>query len=142
MPLADFNCKQCGHCCLNLSGAIDVCATEEDIRRWEENDRADILAWVDVISIGEGHQVYDIWVSPTTGDDVARCPWLRKLPGKNKYICRIQDMKPEHCRNYPLSREHAENTGCPGFDGTVRKKRKQGNGMPKAGADPYKTKLE
>jgi Fe-S-cluster containining protein len=114
--ILEFTCKQCGHCCLNLSGAIDVCVTEEDVRRWEENDRADILAWVDVISLGEGHQVYDIWISPTTGDDVARCPWLRKLPGENKYICRIQDMKPEHCRNYPLSREHAEDTGCPGFE--------------------------
>ena len=111
----EFTCKQCGNCCLHLSGAIDVCATEEDIRRWEENDRTDILAWVDAISLGEGDH-YDIWVSPTTGDDVGRCPWLRKLPRKNKYICRIQDMKPEHCRNYPLSREHAENTGCPGFE--------------------------
>lgn len=30
-------------------------------------------------------------------------------------------MKHEHCRNYPLSREHAENTSCPGFDGTIKK---------------------
>lgn len=100
---------------MNLSGAIDVCATEKDIRRWEKNDRADILAWVDVISLGEGHQVYDIWISPLTGEDVSRCPWLRKLPGKNKYS-RIQDMKPSHCREYPLSREHAAETGCPGFE--------------------------
>lgn len=55
-------------------------------------------------------------ISPTTRDDVSRCPWLRKLPGKNKYLCRIQDMKPEHCREYPLSREHAEETNCPGFE--------------------------
>ena len=51
-------------------------------------------------------------------------------------------MKPEHCREYPISREHAENTGCPGFDGTERKKRKLGKEMPKANADPYKTRIE
>ncbi|MBI4792938.1 MAG: hypothetical protein HY789_09510 [Deltaproteobacteria bacterium] len=133
--------KQCGHCCLNLSDAIDVCATEEDIRRCEENNRYDILAWVDIISLGEGHPVYDIWINPTTGDDVGRCPWLRKLPGKNKFICRIQDMKPEHCRNYPLSREHAENPGCPGFGRTARSK-KQANDMTKLKVDPYKTKIK
>ena len=65
----------------------------------------------------EGEQIYDIWISPRTGDDVERCPWLRKLPGRNRYICRIHDAKPEHCRIYPQSREHAEKTGCPGFDG-------------------------
>jgi len=116
MPHKGFNCKQCGNCCLNLSGTIDVCATEEDIKLWEEKDRTDILEWVDVILLGEDHCVYDIWIRPRTGDDLQRCPWLRKLPNQDKYICRIQDMKPEHCRNYPLSREHAENTGCPGFE--------------------------
>jgi Fe-S-cluster containining protein len=116
MPPKDFNCKQCGNCCLNLSGAIDVCATEEDIRLWEENDRADILEWVDAIPMGEDHYVYDIWISPRTGDDVTRCPWLRKLPNKDKYICRIQDIKPEHCRKYPLSKKHAKDTGCLGFE--------------------------
>jgi Fe-S-cluster containining protein len=69
----------------------------------------------------DDHRVYDIWINPRTGDDVSRCSWLLKLPGKNKFICRIQYMKPEHCRNYPLSREHAENTSCPGFDGTIKK---------------------
>ena len=128
---------------MNLSGAIDVCATEEDIRRWEENGRADILAWVDVIPLGENHQVYDIWINPRTGDDVTRCPWLRKLPGKNKYICHIHDMKPEHCRKYPHSREHAEETGCPGYDNAKAEKgRKQGNEMPKIDADPYKIRIE
>jgi Fe-S-cluster containining protein len=100
---------------LNLSGAIEVCATEEDVRRWRENNRTDILAWVDVIYLGEVHRVYDIWINSRI-EDVSRCPWLRKLPGKDRYICRIQDMKPDHCRKYPLSREHAENTGCQGFE--------------------------
>jgi len=82
---------------------------------WEMEGRHDILDWVDPIPIGKGHYVYDIWVSPKTGDDVDRCPWLRKLPNKDKYVCRIQDVKPEHCRNYPRSKEHANKTGCKGI---------------------------
>ena len=75
------------------------------------------MEWVDPISVGEDQFVYDIWISPRTEDDVARCPWLRKLPGKEKYICRIHDVKPVHCRRYPQSREHAEETGCKGLEG-------------------------
>ena len=31
MPLKEFSCKQCGNCCLNLSGAFSTCADEKDI---------------------------------------------------------------------------------------------------------------
>jgi Fe-S-cluster containining protein len=110
MPPKGFSCKQCGNCCLNL-GAYQACATDEDIALWEESGRDDILEWVDEVGPG----IYDIWISPRTGDDVSRCPWLRKLPRQEKYICRIQDMKPGLCRNYPLSKDHAEKTGCMGF---------------------------
>jgi len=71
---------------------------------------------VDSIHLGEEHYIHDIWVNPKTGDDAWRCPWLRKLPKQDKYICRIQDVKPEHCKNYPKSWEHAEETGCKGFE--------------------------
>ena len=116
MPPTNFKCRQCGHCCLNLTGAFEACASEDDILLWEAHGREDILEWVDVIPLGEDHRVYDIWVNPRTGEDVTRCPWLRKLPRQNKYICRIHEVKPEHCLEYPLSRDHAERTGCPGFD--------------------------
>ncbi|MCK4488067.1 MAG: hypothetical protein KAU38_15080, partial [Desulfobacterales bacterium] len=88
----------------------------EDVQLWEEKGREDILEWVDPILLGDGQFVYDIWISPRTGDDVNRCPWLRKLPKRNKYICRIHDVKPEHCRKYPQSKKHAEETGCKGFE--------------------------
>ena len=109
-----FACKRCGSCCLNLTDAFQTCATEEDVRRWEEAGRDDILKWVDPIVIGDTC-VYDIWVSPRTGDDVSRCPWLLKVRGTDAFVCRIHDLKPELCRNYPKSRQHAEATGCPGF---------------------------
>ncbi len=115
MPLKSFKCKQCGQCCLNLLDAFTTCATDADFQMWEREGRYDILEWVDTIQLGD-HCIHDIWISPVTHDDVKRCPWLRKLPNQDKYVCRIHDMKPEHCRNYPKSREHALETGCPGFD--------------------------
>ena len=101
-----FKCIQCGHCCLNMNDAYATSAYEEDIARWEEEKRWDILEYIDV---------GDLWVSPRTGEDVSRCPWLRKLPNKDKYICRIHHTKPKHCRDYPDSKKHAMRTGCKGF---------------------------
>jgi len=115
MPPKGFKCIQCGNCCLNLYDAFSTCATEDDIAMWQNEGREDILEWVDPIQLGT-HFVYDIWISPVTGEDVQRCPWLRKLPKQDKYVCRIHDFKPEHCRKYPRSKKHAKETGCRGFD--------------------------
>jgi Fe-S-cluster containining protein len=104
--LEKFKCIQCGYCCLDLSGAFSTSADEEDIARWKKEKRWDILEYV----VGT-----DLWISPITGEDVIRCPWLRKLPKKNKYICRIHETKPKHCRDYPKSKKHANRTGCNGF---------------------------
>jgi len=101
-----FKCIQCGHCCLNLYDSYCTTAYEEDLVRWEEEGRWDIL---DYIEFG------DLWISPRTGEEVTRCPWLRKLPKMKKYICRIHDTKPKHCRDYPKSKKHAQRTGCKGF---------------------------
>jgi Fe-S-cluster containining protein len=114
MKQSSFKCRQCGHCCINVSGAFAACATEADIERWEAAGRDDILEWVEPIAVGN-ERVYDIWVNPKTGDDVSRCPWLRKVPGKERYLCRIHDLKPDHCGRYPQSRKHADETGCPGY---------------------------
>jgi Fe-S-cluster containining protein len=116
MTPKDFHCKQCGNCCLTLGDAFATCVTDEDIHLWEERGRDDILGWVDPIPMGGGQYVYDIWINPATGEDVQRCPWLRKLPNKDKYICRIHEVKPQHCREYPRSKKHAEKTGCSGFE--------------------------
>ena len=115
MPPKDFKCKQCGHCCQNLYDAFSTCATEDDIAMWQNEGREDILEWVAPIQLGT-HFIYDIWINPVTHDDVQGCPWLRKLPKQDKYVCRIHDFKPEHCRAYPRSRKHASKTGCKGFD--------------------------
>ena len=102
-----FKCTQCGNCCLNLYDAFCTTAHEEDLIRWEEEYRFDILEYI---------HCGDLWISPRTGHDVTRCPWLRKLPNKEIYICRIHDTKPKHCREYPRSKKHALRTGCKGFN--------------------------
>ena len=119
MPPKDFKCIQCGQCCLNLLDAFQTSVTEDDIKMWESEGRDDILEWVDPMHVGGDEYVYDIWISPITGEDVTRCPWLRKLPKQEKYICRIHDVKPEHCRNYPKSTKHAQRTGCRGFPKSI-----------------------
>jgi uncharacterized OB-fold protein len=54
-----FQCRQCGHCCINVSGAFSACATEADLERWEAAGRDDILAWVEPIAVGD-ERVYDL----------------------------------------------------------------------------------
>ena len=115
MPPQNFKCTQCGNCCLNLYDAFSTCATEEDIQLWENEGREDILEWVSFIGTENQFVAADIWVNPRSGEEVTRCPWLRKLPNKSKYVCRIHDVKPRHCREYPQSKTHAEETGCRGF---------------------------
>lgn len=116
MPPKIFKCKQCGNCYLNLSDAFQTSVSDEDVAMWDMKGRFDILEWVNSIHLGEEHYIHDIWINPKIGDDVWRCPWLRKLPKQDKYICRIQDVKPEHCRKYPKLKGHAEETGCRGFE--------------------------
>jgi len=108
--LEKFRCVQCGHCCLDLSDAYQTSVPDDDVLRWERENRYDILEWVDTF-LG----LNDIWVSPKTREPVDRCPWLRKLPKKDKYICRIHETKPEHCRKFPKSKRHAIKNGCKGF---------------------------
>ena len=105
-----FKCVQCGHCCLDLSGVYQTSVSETDIKRWKREQRFDILEWV-----GPFEGMDEIWISPRTGEYVNRCPWLRKLPKQNKYICRIHGTKPEHCRNFPKSKRHALDNDCKGF---------------------------
>ena len=105
-----FECVQCGHCCLDLSDAFQTSVPDSDLLRWERQNRYDILEWVDTFA-----GLNDIWINPKTGEPVNRCPWLRKRPKKDRYICRIHETKPKHCRNFPKSKRHAFENGCKGF---------------------------
>ena len=110
-----FICVQCGNCCLNLYDAFCTTADPEDLIRWEKEGRWDILDWVSFL-LEDDRTIADLWISPRTGEEVTRCPWLRKLPKKDKYKCRIHDTKPIHCKKYPKSKKHALTTECKGFE--------------------------
>ena len=94
-------CNQCGKCCTRYGGGgLSASATEI---AWWETFRPTIY---DYVSGGE------IWVSPVTGKQMMRCPWLRKLPNQNKYICRIYHDRPDDCRHYPVNIEEMARDEC------------------------------
>jgi Fe-S-cluster containining protein len=107
-----FVCGQCGDCCRSLDYK-DEC-TKEDYTRWQKLERYDILDRVMVIQRKDGQNEYRIWVEPGTDNLYETCPWLGKMPNGDQYRCRIQDVKPVICREYPFTRKHAIMTGCNG----------------------------
>lgn len=41
-------------------------------------------------------------MDPETGRQLEKCPWLKKLPDQNKYICGIYNDRPDDCKHYPV----------------------------------------
>jgi Fe-S-cluster containining protein len=94
-------CNQCGKCCINYSDG-GLSATTSEIDYWEAF-RPEIAEYV---SAGK------IWMSPVTGQQLQRCPWLQTLPGLNKYGCSIYHDRPDDCRHYPVTIEQMVNDEC------------------------------
>ena len=94
-------CNQCGKCCTRYGGG-GLSASASEIAWWE-TFRPKIF---DYVSGGE------IWVSPVTGKQMKRCPWLRKLPNQNKDSGRIYHDRPEDCRHYPVNIEEMARDEC------------------------------
>jgi Fe-S-cluster containining protein len=114
--MEDFACRQCGKCCQKLDYHNEV--TGDDVAFWERKGRSDVLEWVGAYKKDGQETVYRIWVRPGTRTFAETCPFLQKKPDENIWICRIHDVKPHICRDYPVSRKHAVMTRCPGFDPT------------------------
>jgi Fe-S-cluster containining protein len=112
--MASFACRQCGRCCRSLDYHNDV--TDADVARWKALARDDILRWVDPVSRQNETIGYRIWVVPGTHQLAGACPFLKKDSAANRWVCDIHAVKPQICRNYPVSRKHAAMTGCPGFN--------------------------
>ena len=91
------DCTQCGKCCLKYgNGGLSASANEVDF--WEVF-RPNIYRYV---SAGK------IWMNPDTGEQLERCPWLRKLPessasSHDKYGCDIYYDRPDDCKHYPVT---------------------------------------
>ncbi len=95
------DCNQCGKCCL-LYGGGGLTVVPSDIDRWETH-RPDIAAFT------RGNK---IWMDPDTGEQLLACPWLEKLPNKDKYSCRIYFDRPEECKLYPVRIDDMIRDGC------------------------------
>jgi len=95
------DCNQCGKCC-TLYGNGGLSVTDSEIGWWETY-RPKIA---DYVSGGK------IWISPVTGKQMLRCPWLRKLPKQDKYVCRIYFDRPDDCKHYPVTIEQMINDDC------------------------------
>ena len=115
MSFEGFSCKQCGSCCTNIPGAFSHTLDKKDVERWAYHERDDILEWVVSMNYGNDYVVYECWFDPETGEEVDHCPWLSKS-NNGKYVCTINDVKPNYCRDWPHNRDDAESTGCKGFD--------------------------
>ncbi len=111
--MAQFKCRQCGNCCRNLKYHNDC--NENDYKRWEMLERHDIMERVMIIQSDSGTRRYMIWKEPDSGRFYPECPWLIPTASKNRFECGIQDIKPDYCRQYPLTRKHAAMTKCKGI---------------------------
>jgi Fe-S-cluster containining protein len=109
-----FSCRRCGHCCLTLVDAYRGCVSDADLERWRRAGRTDLLARVETLDLGPGNRLHLAWHDPATGEEVERCPWLVEDPVKGRFLCAIEEIKPDHCRAYPEHRRHGRATGCPG----------------------------
>ncbi|MFC1688955.1 YkgJ family cysteine cluster protein [Pseudomonadota bacterium] len=97
-------CNQCGKCCLEYKGGSWLgSASDQDKLFWQVL-RPDVLEYLG--------QESEFWFSPVTGKKLGRCPWLRKLPNQDKYNCRIHELRPEVCRNFPVDIEQMIQVNC------------------------------
>jgi Fe-S-cluster containining protein len=99
-------CNQCGKCCIQYSDG-GLSATAEEIQSWE----------IFAPAIAEYVVNGKIWMDPTTGEQLSRCPWLEELPASadstsTKYGCSIYHDRPEECRHYPVSIAEMVRDGC------------------------------
>jgi Fe-S-cluster containining protein len=119
-----FECQQCGKCCESLGSTLS--ATKEDFKRWKKEKREDILKYIEPISVRlcpkckkgvltekglcvtcgikakEEILVMDLWIDHVTGEELDKCPFLVKVRNQNKYRCRIQETKPQNCKEFPV----------------------------------------
>ena len=86
--------EQCGKCCLEW-GAYFVLITAEDIDRWMNENRHDILRYIEFINKDTAFG----WVNPQNRTRLSRCPFLYKKD-KSDYFCLIHTTKPKRCKDY------------------------------------------
>ena len=115
--LGPFTCTECGKCCTYGPFMGTMSANEEDIQRWENAGRQDILDTAHIFSWGDNApRNADLWMDPKTGDEISTgiCPWVKKID-EDKWHCTIHNLRPNTCRNFPVNKEHRDQFECPGY---------------------------
>jgi len=102
---ANFQCLRCGQCCRDQIGV-----EAEDIQRWLDAMRIDILACVDCYKRGNLCAIvsndtlcadcFEARKETVAGGHSMRCPFVRKVRKKPYYYCRIHATRPEGCSGY------------------------------------------
>lgn len=94
-------CTRCGKCCTNESFQGSLSATGEDVLRWMDERRWDILGYAYVLG-PDDNPYADLWIDAQDGEDneKTRCPFVRKDRNKSTYRCTIYDTRPQVCRDY------------------------------------------
>ena len=110
---AVFQCTQCGHCCSPECMGMWFSVDTEDLERWRNAERSDILAKLRPDKYSKNPDALEGWVNEDDGEYVDTCPWLYV------YGCMLHadGMKPRHCRNFPRDEKDADTLGCPGYKG-------------------------
>ena len=86
-----FECTQCGWCCVDLLNTFD--ASLEDIDRWKNEARYDILRYVGTDGI--------LFMGPETSKFVpVFCPFISFDSEKRIATCQIHYTKPDVCIDY------------------------------------------
>lgn len=100
MEKEGFECKRCGECCLRTEHA-DIC--DEDIKNWKEKGRDDLYTKEMLIE-------WDYFGASGLfkNQNTSICPFLRKVKGKKAYYCKINDMKPIFCRQFPKDKKQGK----------------------------------
>lgn len=100
-----FECQMCGRCCKELQGSLSL--TEEEVEEWSKHmvksnyGRYLAISFADVLPTGAA----DLFFHPTEGEELyGKCPFLRKLPNKDRYKCLVQSIKPYGCRDFPFEK--------------------------------------
>ena len=51
-------------------------------------------------------------MNPKTGEQLEVCPWLKKVPNEEKYLCDIYFDRPDDCKYYPVTVEEMIRDEC------------------------------
>jgi len=103
-----FYCQQCGHCCLGLGAELDL--DKEETRKWRQFKELAPSNYgyhlpAAFISYFPETACADLWFHPETGEELNRCPFLKKISSQDKYQCLIYnfpELRPTAWQRFPL----------------------------------------